>query len=371
MYNLIYTMTPEDQILFACLRQDFDERASEKVVSISQHNPVKWDRIPALAEANGVIPLITYNLSKIPEGDLNLPKEVMGQLKRGYIRTILMKKNTQARLAAVVDLLNQYHLEFMLVKGAALNLVVYTQPWYTHSLDIDIVFRKKRKEITPTEEKAVIQELDKLNNSKDPYQTNIEYDFYAHHDTTMNNVIPVRSERVWQDARSVPAFGTTVKIMSPADMFIAAAINACRKRYFRLKSLCDLAEITYRLEDLNWDEVIEKSMAYQCNSIVYTALNVTRSTLGCQVPGTVFAGLKVGSLKNHLLDDLIHFILLKSSVAELSIQSENPHLGRSLSRSLLLTYLSYRADQIPKKMIEIISAMWKQAFTPSLVENRD
>ena len=70
----------------------------------------------------------------------------------------------------------------------------------------------------------------------------------------------------------------------PEDLLIAACIGSHRRRYVRLKVLCDVAETVARYPELDWDRMWSKSLQYQCSTIVYTALVATRSTLGLEVP---------------------------------------------------------------------------------------
>jgi hypothetical protein len=76
-----------------------------------------------------------------------------------------------------------------------------------------------------------------------------EYDFFEHHDVTMNGVLPVDFQAIWQEAVAVDYRGERTLVMRTEDLLLAVCINACRKRFFRLKSLFDIAEIVDEYQD--------------------------------------------------------------------------------------------------------------------------
>jgi len=84
------------------------------------------------------------------------------------------------------------------------------------------------------------------------YRSGIECDLPGHHDVDMNGVLPVRFDRIWEAARAVDFHGQEAFVMAPEDLLLSLCINSCRKRYFRLKHLFDIAETVHRL-DLDWN----------------------------------------------------------------------------------------------------------------------
>ena len=100
--------------------------------------------------------------------------------------------------------------------------------------------------------------------------------------------------------------GYAVYVMSPEDMLLTTCINSCRKRFFRLKSLCDIAESINKYRCLNWEKLIRDARAYQCNNIVYTALLITKMTLGSDVPQRVLK-----ELSDRVLRDKITYCLAR------------------------------------------------------------
>jgi hypothetical protein len=234
-------------------------------------------------------------------------------------------------------------MNVMLIKGAALSILVYQQPWYTVH-DVDLLIKPRRDELSASD-LALIQAMFK----KLP---GIEYGFFAHNDVTMNGVLPVDFLRIWHDAIQLHYRDQPLCVMCPEHMLLTACINICRKRFFRLKSLLAVVEIVNHYPALNWHQVVTQAREWRCNRIVYTALVVARMTVGCQVPEPVFAELAISPVRRALLPSLIQGLLDHTSLTA-TYPFLGPYLfGRRLTVPLLLAYISYTPAQVRQKLIQ-------------------
>jgi hypothetical protein len=342
------------RLLYHLTRQDFDAGQAAAVVALCAQAPVDWEAALALAREHHVAPLVYRNLAGLPVGELKVPPGVLGGFKRSQVDNLLLNKDARQALEQALALFGAQGLEVMLVKGSALNLLVYDQPWYTLSWDIDLVTRLPRQAIPPAARQAIETAFAVRNQAEQRYTTKVEYDFYSHHDVTMNGLLPVDMSAVWRAARPVRLGAGQAWVMGAEDLLITAAISACRKRYFKLKNLCDLAEITHRLPGLDWQAVAARACAYRCSAIVYAALRVTCLTLGGQVPAEVFPRLAVPPPQAALIDRLARLGAERVPLQQLSSLSQPALAGRRLSWPLLLTYASYRPQQAVRKISAII-----------------
>lgn len=249
-------MRAEDHVLFAAARQDFRDEHRRAVEALS---PVDWEEVAAVAESHGVAPIVGANLK-------------LESLQRAFFENVLIKAQEAERLAQGIARLREAGYQVMLLKGTALDLLVYREPWVTASKDADLLLRPERR--LAEDEKAVRRSL---------YRSGIECDVLRHHDLDMNGVLPVRYDRIWAAARRVEYHGQEAFVMANEDLLISLCINSCRKRFFRLKHLFDIAESARRLE-LDWERLAARAREDRCEAIVFTALYVTRETLGCEMP---------------------------------------------------------------------------------------
>ena len=317
-----------DRILFACARQDFQPRHRKTVEELARclrhlrhlrhsRRAIDWAGLTATAERHGVLPIVGANLRLCDPAVLGLPPELAERLEVAAFENALLKEQDAARLAAALARLRGVGLEAMLLKGAALDLQVYAEPWVAASRDTDLLVRPLPGFQPGEEEREVRRAL---------YRAGIECDLDEHHDVNMNGVLPIPFPRIWRDARPVCFRGQDAWVMAPEDLLIALCINSCRKRFLRLKGLFDIAETVRRRPDLDWDRLARKARDYRCEGIVFAALSTAGATVGCELPDGALDSLGLGPVRAALLRRLVAGAL-------------------RTSLSLLLPYASYRWDQ--------------------------
>ena len=260
-----------------------------------------------------------------------LPEELAARFEIAVFENAAVRERDADRLAAGLARLREVELEAMLLKGAALALAVYEEPWVVTSQDIDLVLRPGPGwEKGKGEEKAVRRAL---------YTHGVECDLETHHDVTMNGVLPVDFPRIWREARPVRFRGVPAWTMSPEDLLISLAVNCCRK-HFRLKGLFDVAETLRRGEAIDWRRLGELARQGHCEGIVYTALAVAREALGAPLPAGALEALGLSRARAALLRALVRAFPRAGSFVEPS--------GRPLA--LALAYASLRPAEAWKSV---------------------
>ncbi len=332
-------MSPEDRLLLACIRPDADSQRGV-IAQLGRDLKLRWDVVYSIADRDGVAPLVYANLRECNPEFLSIPEETIVHFENDLYYNIIAKEKLAEKVAQVLGFLNRERVEVMLVKGAALDILVYAQPWYTVLNDVDLIFRLRQAEMTTL---AVPQFLDRFQDQG----VHFEYDYFRHHDLTMNGTLPVDFEGIWEGASKINFRGREVWVMCPEDLLIAACINSCRKRFFQLKALRDLTEILNHFRGMHWEELSRKARAYHCNNIVYAALVVARITVGIELPEKVLAGLAVPTVRTAI----IGYLSRRMSFASLaSLYSGSQIFGRAVSWGLLLPYMTYRREQVWKRI---------------------
>jgi hypothetical protein len=165
------------------------------------------------------------------EAGLQVPAAVMTQFQSCFFFNMSEKERKARILAEAIDYFQQRSIAVMFIKGIALDVLIYDHPYYVMSEDIDIVLSVKAEDLTGTQVQDIMYRLHNLG---------IEYDFFEHHDTTMNGVLPIDFRQIWQNARKIEFRGREVWVMSPEDILISTCINSCRKRFFKRTAVCQL-----------------------------------------------------------------------------------------------------------------------------------
>lgn len=347
--RIVLLMTVQDQILFLCARQDFTPAHAERVRALAK-SPVEWQNIHACAYMNNIAPLVYSNLLKCKLG-ATIPTAVTDAFKRNLWRTMSVK---QEMAQAILAVRRQFPDEdIMLVKGAALDRIVYTQPWLVWSNDADLVFRRRREQFEDRAYDRFVAYFERMNQNVRRFDQNIEYELYTHHDLTMNGILPIDFERVWRDTNPLPLGDTFVLAPSPEDLLLFGCVNACRKRYFHLRVLCDLGEIVGTFPTLDWGKFCRTAREARCDLIVYTALRLAQQTLDVGISETNLAQLAIPGARRRHIDMMMGLLVRRGSLTSLSRDRGAKIFGRNLGWSLLLTYSTYRVEQLAPKFGEI------------------
>jgi hypothetical protein len=332
---------PEDRLLFACCRQNFLAEHREALVNICGQEAINWDVVYQTAALHGVAPLVYLNLCKV--SSIDIPPHILDLFKHALIHNMLLKERQAQRIVKALTFFAEKSIDVMLIKGAALDILVYEQPYYVAAQDADLVLKIKREQLSEGQ----------FATFKKSIARGIEYDYFEHHDVIMNGILTVDFHKIWGDAIKTQYRGYNMFLMNPEDMLLALCINSCRKRYFKLKSLCDIAETLYAYPELDWTKLVQKARSYDCHNIVYTALLVTRETVGCALPEGLLDELRVGSLRARI----IHYLSCQLSPESFSsLYKEQRVLKRSLDWSLILPYTTFQWYQIWRRLKYVVSS---------------
>jgi hypothetical protein len=340
-------MKPEDRLLFTCTRQEFLPDHRQVVRDICRREAIDWNLVFSLANLHGIAPLVYSNLQQCDPIQPEPPLNIIRRFQVEFYRSAAREGYFAERLTDILGFLKKKSIDVMAVKGVALGLLVYQRPWYTVAADVDIVMRVRREALS-------VRDIRQIGDFM--YGFEIEYDYYEHHDVSMNGILPVDFQQIWQDATKIDFRGEDIWVMSPEDLLLSVCINSCRKRFFRLKALCDIAETVNRYPELDWPSFSEKARAYECQNIVYMALTVTKNTIGCKVPDDVIESLAVSSFRAAI----IRYLCQSLSHCQLScLYSSKKIFGLEVTLSLLLPYTTYSPNQIGRK-IRYWERLWRK-----------
>jgi hypothetical protein len=316
-------MTREDRLLRLCARQAFLPVHQEAAERLCREGEVRWEKLAAAAGRHGVLPIVGANLRRCDPAATGLPAALAARFEIAVLENAAVRERDADRLATGLARLREVELEALLLKGTALSLHVYEEPWVVTSQDIDLSLKPGPGwEKGKGEEKKIRKAL---------YTHGVECDLEAHHDVTMNGVLPVDFERIWREARPVSYRGVPAWTMSPEDLLISLCVNGCRK-HFRLKVLFDVAETLRRGEPIDSGRLGRLAREGRCEGIVYATLLLARDVLGAEVPAELLDALGLPMPRAALLRGLVAAFLRAGSFVERS--------GRPLS--LVLAYAVLR-----------------------------
>jgi hypothetical protein len=344
-------LPPEDRLLLLFARQVLSAEHRQAIVRLVDTEPVDWELFLKSAVRLGIAPLVHALMRQHADLHLPLPAAAAQQFQHYVARQMLREAQREQRLIAALDLFRSHAMRVMLIKGAALKLTTYANPWYTIAHDLDLILDCRKDSLPQALVADIVRRL---------AHKGIEFDFYQHHDVSMNGVLAVDFDLVWRDARPAVFAEREVWLMCPEDLVISLCINSCRKRFVRLKSLCDIAETVRQHPNLDWAALGARARRFGCQNIVYAAMAVTARTVGCRPPDGALASLQVSRLRAACINRCADYTLQHLSLA--SPGGANP--GRPLDWSIVLPYATYSLAQLVRKLA-YLQRTWAGAGHPA------
>jgi hypothetical protein len=255
--------------LYLLARQEFEVSHAAAIDALCSGNRIDWEAATRIGLSEGVAPIVAANLSTCARQGARIPKGVLERLDAALLENVGLKIQRRVQLAAGLRSLHNSGYDALLLKSAALEVNgVYREPWVTTSQDADMALRPARP--LSSDERTVRWAL---------YSNGVECDRFDHHDVTLQGVVRISFSALWSAATRVHLDGTFAWVPSPEDHLILLCVNACRKRYFRLKVLFDIAETVAR-QRLDWIAVAERARTFGCCGIVLAALIAAQNTVG-------------------------------------------------------------------------------------------
>jgi hypothetical protein len=177
----------------------------------------------------------------------------------------------------------------MLIKGAALSHVLGKSYQLTVARDADVLVRPVDGpgRIDSGETRRVIDAYHRIRK-----HTLFEIDNYVHHDINMNGILPISFYDIWCRANRMSINGHEFRLPDYEDMLMISCINVVRKKFMVLRHLLDIAELINENDRIGWDEVARRATVYRCSHIVYSAVLVAESVLGCDVDKAALGTLR-------------------------------------------------------------------------------
>ena len=287
-------------ILFALTRQRFTTSFQERVAELSHCSLVDWESVATIAAAEGVAPIVGVNLAACDPAATNVPAAVTERLQNALFENVALKFKRRRQLIEGLVHFDVRGYDVLLLKSAALEASgVYERPWVTCARDMDLVLRRRDAAPLAPDEWAV----------RAVSQDNgIECEINGHHDVSIFGLVDLSFDGLWRASRPVPfeeAPASPAYVMCPEDLLFTLCLNACRKRYLRLKALFDIAETVAHYPDLDWKSFDGRVRAAEAHGVVFTALCAADETLGLPAPGRECYVQLVGRGRAHLLRSLV------------------------------------------------------------------
>ena len=139
--SLELDIRPEESLLLTLCRLNFPKELTDRIkASVSTGSD--WNYFGSLANQHGVDALVYHNLKKL-ELLNSVPESIMSVLRSAFITSLSRNAYNFEAMNQVLQLLNTENIKTVLLKGLALELLVYGNTGLRQMTDVDILISRE------------------------------------------------------------------------------------------------------------------------------------------------------------------------------------------------------------------------------------
>ena len=291
---------PEMRLLLACARKKLSAFHPEHIVELC-HRPLDWRLFLNLVDRHRVAPLVWHSLHAVDP--LRLPDTVRDALRRRVEYNTRRMLLLGAELSRLVRLLEQAGIRVMPLKGPVLALQVYGNLALRHAGDLDLLVdpccvQKARQVLAdadyiqthPPFELTPVQTAAFMKIHHDFGYTHKSQDIYVElHWRWSENayLFPLNFEQIWHKRQSLIIAGVRMAVMAPEDLLPYLCVHGAKHAWFRLRWLCDIAELLDNGFSIDMDRLIERSNKLGVSRMLAQGLLLAHQVLNAPLPASV------------------------------------------------------------------------------------
>ena len=276
-------LSNENRLLLYCAQTRIPEDTLNKVKDIISL-PLNWEGVLESALSQGIAPLLCHNLKKIQKSHF-IPEKVMHKLERAYYANVARNMYHYEELKRILEAFNEKGVKVIVLKGAALDKIVYGDIGLRTFGDLDLLVKKEdlpyaKKIMSDLEYVSTpgkkSEEWQRMNHFHLPLyiQTDKSIAVEIHWHITGDS-FHINIDEWWEMAKVIKIDNCQALILSPEDMLIHLCLHLFNHGYGKitLRGLCDIfGTLTYYRKEINWQRFQDKVDKYKISKPVYTIL---------------------------------------------------------------------------------------------------
>ncbi len=276
-------LSNENRLLLYCAQTRIPEDTLNKVKDI-MNLPLNWEGVLESALSQGIAPLLYNNLKKIRSSHF-VPKKIMDKLKKAHYANVARNMYHYEELKSILEAFSGKGVKVIVLKGAALDKIVYGDIGLRTFGDLDLLVKKEDLPYA----KKIMSDLEYVSTSGkmseewrrmnhfhlQPYiqpDKNIVVEIHWH---ITRDSFHINIDEWWDMAKVIKIDNCQALILSPEDMLIHLCLHLFNHGYNKitLRGLCDIiGTLTYYRKEINWQRFQDKVDKYKISKPVYTIL---------------------------------------------------------------------------------------------------
>lgn len=286
------------ELLLHCLRKEPEASELERLTESDWHDLIQQ------ARSHAVLYLLYHRLKK-RNLDSYIPADILQTVRTEYFEQAWRNNSLYNDLSKILKALQQENIPVILLKGAHLAQIVYSNIALRPMSDIDILVKKndlpKAKDLLLELGYTPLKDIDIAtacaSSQHLPPMVKQDAPPVELHWTIENSTRPftIDIEGLWQRAQPTSVGGVDTLTLSPDDLLLHLCLHTSVHHLFSngLRAFCDILEIIRHYQDeLDWKTVQRRAEEWGVSNAVYLTLYLAKSLLSADVPEALFNELR-------------------------------------------------------------------------------
>lgn len=299
-------LAPEADLLLTILSQSTKEEKQNRVKQLLDRN-LDWAFIIALASHHRLFPSLFLHLKD--DASESIPSTIRSTLKYEYDQNTIHNMILAQELINLQQLLASRHIPFIIYKGLPIAAGIYGSLSSRHVWDIDLLVQKEHipliksllisngyqpeRYMAGKEEKKLLQDDCEYNFERVDKRVHLEIHWQIIPDNFSGGYC---SKHLWECTEEVIIANKKFFTVKPEELLILLCVHGGDKhQWWRLKWLCDIAQLVIRHPNLDWDKVIWRAHAMMKVNSVTFGLYLAETLLNTPIPPEALRGIKKNS----------------------------------------------------------------------------
>jgi len=286
--------SPEFRLLRMAARIEADQDTLDRI-RMQSRVPLDWEKILRLARSHGVVPLIYGILRNL--SNMTMPAKILEQLHDDYQKNAQRNLRLTSELIRLLDRFEASGVQVAPVKGPVLAEMVYGNIALRTFGDLDLFIRRcdypaglrilveegycPAYQLSKTHQDLFLSSSDEMPFQKEAQalRVDLRWAIFPKHDR-----LPF-SEEAWFDHPStITLAGRDIQTFSLEKVFLHSCIHGSKHIWYKLKWLCDVAEIIRMNSDLNWSAIVDLAAGTGMERSLQVGLHLANDLLEVPLP---------------------------------------------------------------------------------------
>lgn len=292
-------MNPAHELLLSCLRND---PPGIKIRLLKDLRDDDWDALFQASNNSRTSPILYHTIGPFLS-DIQAPVSIRQKLREAYHCSAARNMRLYRQIVTLFSVFNNENIPVILLKGAHLAELVYTNNALRQMGDVDILVRKP--DLSRVSELMAGQGYRPARQDQDrpldvchlpPFTKTDSIPVEIHFnivDQPFSQKFDVKD--LWERSRKELIQGVDVLTLSPEDLFLHLCIHASVRHGFDngIEPLVDTCCVLERYqEEIDWDELLTRARQWGATRCVYVMLALSEKLLGAPVPEQVILKLE-------------------------------------------------------------------------------